>query len=254
MNREIRRSAPLLALFLILGFATSSVNAQTWKTYDPSLGSLPTSQGFNLVTDDVAAPSPYTSGNLLYQGPTTANAVQWWQSTTPAPIDFDTGESMEAILHVDSSNYYYPGPGQQKSGYYLAVYDHLGRNFTIGIDSAGITVNTDGIGTGGEGVARTPFDTTSGFHDYRLDIAGGVGTLSIDGAFFASTPVILPTIYNYYDFAAFGDGSYAGTSQTELFQFRYTVPVPEPEPTSLSLLAVGAGVLAIRRRRLALAT
>ena len=246
MNRQITLAAAFLATCAVLGFGASSANAQTWKTYNPSLGTLPTSQGFTLVTDDTAAPAPFVSGNLLYQGPTTTNAIQSWQSNTPAPIDFNAGASMEAILHVDSSNYYNPGPGQQKSGYYLALYDHSGRDFTIGIDSAGITVNTDGIGNAGQGVARKPFDTTSAFHDYRLDVAGGVGTLSIDGAFFASTPVNDSGFPNYYDLALFGDGSYSGTSQTELNLFRYTVPAPEP--TCLGLVAVGIGLL-LRRRR-----
>ena len=248
MNERRALAAALLAFFPLLGLATLSANAATWKTYDPAVGTLPTAQAFDFINDDTTAPAPSVVGGLLLQGPTTVAAVQWWQSTTSL-IDFDAGVTLEAQLRVITSNYFHPGPGQQKSGYYFAISDHIGRSFIIGIDSAGITVNTDGIGTGGQGVARTAFDTTSGFHDYRLDVASGVGTLTIDGLFFASTPVndtpslIYPTLND----ALFGDGSYSGTSQTELSLFRYTATVPEPG--TLSLVAFGVASLLITRRR-----
>ena len=105
--------------------------------------------------------------------------------STAHPGSFSNGFTMEADLKVISSTHLTP----TRFGYYLDAGDSSGREFSIGLSSSGIAVNTDGTGSDSQGIPLTPFDTTSGFHDYKLVVAGGIGSLYIDNSFIASTPV-----------------------------------------------------------------
>lgn len=243
----------LLGVGALQGIAVS--NAATWKTYDPSLGTLPQAQGFTLFDTGDAPSSPSVSGGILSQGPTSGlspGGYQYWYSDS-IPFDFTAGFTMEARLKVISSSYDPNGggaPDAQRAGYYLAAVDGLGRDFFIGIASGGIFINTDASGFIGNGVPLTSFDTTDAFHDYLFVVSGGAGKLYVDDSLFASTPIGAVGMSSPFDTALFGDGSHSGVSTTQLELFRYEPDaVSTPEPGTIGLLVGGLTIAALTCRR-----
>jgi len=200
--------------------------------YDASLGTLPDAQGFNFV-DTGGSPTPTVAGGILHQGLTSTPGLQYWVSTAH-PGNFLNGFTMEANLQVISSTHGNPS----RFGYYLDAGDSLGREFSMGFSSSGIAVNTDGTGSDTQGIPFTSFNTTNGFHDYKLVVSGGTGSLFIDSVFVASTPVnnTFPDTPNQ---VFFGDGSMNENSETNLKAFSYSFSAI-PEPGSLILIGIGA--------------
>ena len=149
-----------------------------------------------------------------------------------------------------SSNYVSIPHYAQQSGYYLWTVDSVGHSFTVGIDSDGIPINTDGNFSPDNGVPRTPFNTTDTFHMYRLVIDDGLGV--IDGTQFAPTPLGGTTGNDltdpfYWNSVNFRDGSGDGASETELRSFQFSNAVPKP--SSFLLFGFGVtGLLIIGRR------
>ena len=198
--------------------------------YQASQGTLPQAQGFNFV-DSGGSPTPSVSGGVLYQGLTSDVGLQYWYSTAYTG-SFSNGFTMEAVVDVVSSTQ----NTSTRFGYYLDAGDSLGREFSIGISSTGVAVNTDGTGSINEGIPLTPFNT-SGFHDYKLVVSGGIGSLYIDGNFINSTPVRNNDV-DTPNKVFFGDGTENGQSQTELKSFSYSFN-SVPEPGSMTLYCLG---------------
>ena len=250
------RSFTLLLTLLI--FSAVSLGNTTPETnliiYDPSLGTVPESQGFTRIETGPAIP-PTVGGGILHQFPVTGTNVQFWQVDN-VPLDFaSTSYVLEANLRVTSSNYIADIFNVQRSGYYLWAIDAVGRSFAIGVASNGITINTDGIFSIDNGVLFTPFNTTDSFHTYRLVIENGLGTLFIDGTLFASTPLegaVRPDALNR---VLFGDASGVGISETDLSLFRLAsvasaIPVvidikPRNFPNSINIGSNGSVPVAI---------
>lgn len=247
-----------VALTIICG-----VTCPAWATwvagYYPTQGTLPDQQGWT-VYDSGGSPAPTVSGGILHQGPT-AGGQAWYR--TDQPLDFSGGPGNAAVvelrLKVISSSYEdAPPPPSDPSrwlpGYHFTIGDSVQHYFGIGVSSAGLRVTQDNEFKDVTSTAFIPFITTDDFHIYRFTVAGGVGTLSVDGQDLASLSMgtLLHTDPN---FVAFGDGwSWGGTSQTELSYLRYGMgPFDDessaPEPASLLLWVTGGGLIWWRRRR-----
>jgi hypothetical protein len=241
----------VLGALAALAIITSESRAGLIYSYNASLGTLPQAQGWTLFQDNPNYPSPTVVGGSLHQFPYTPEAAQFWVQRS-VPLDFSTTSySYELNLHIISSNYVTNG-ASQRLGYYMYVSDQAGRNFFVGIASNGITINTDSNEAPNNGVPFTPFNTTDGFHVYRLTIGQGVGSLFIDGVLFASTPLGSNAFLGPNDInrVAFGDFSGVGVSESELRFANFSTPTTAaPEPTTLTSLVIGVGVLAGFARR-----
>src|ERR1035437_3330605 len=143
---------------------------------------IPDKQGdlLTFVLQDAAllTATPYKYGITPQEAATFNAAAQDFKNKMDA-ISGSANLKIIASTHSTSTRY----------GYYLDAGDSSGREFSIGFSSTGIAVNTDGTGSDSEGIPLTSFDPTNGYHDYRLVVSGGIGTLYIDSVFFASTPV-----------------------------------------------------------------
>jgi hypothetical protein len=210
-----------MVLAFVVGLSTSG-HAQTWTTYDPSLGTLPEAQGFTRM-DEGGSPNPTVTGGMLNQGPTSYFARQYWQSISEVPIDFANGFTLEATLKVLQSSY---EPDTciegQRAGYYLGVTDKDGRSFDVGMGCHGLFIGNDDR----EDVSTAPFaafDSTDAFHTYRLVVTDKGGTLYIDNKSVLSTPLGKPIASPVPNRVYFGDGSSRGWSWTQLSIFRYTL-------------------------------
>ncbi len=68
---------------------------------------------------------------------------------------------------------------------------------------------------------------TGSFHNYRLVVTAGVGTLYVDGQTIASKPVgSHVNCCGTENYVGFGDGTHIGSSTTELRLLRYAVCLP----------------------------
>lgn len=248
---NIYRFGPLSTVALALLFICTLPIPAAGNTviYNPALGTLPQEQGFTFGQDTPVSPAPSISGGILYQGLTSFSGEQWFEKND-VPFNFDDGFILEATLKVISSTYEpnAGGPGSQRSGYYMDATDELGRRLCIGIDSGGVTVNTDATAMMTNGITRVSFNTTDAFHHYRCVVDSGMETLFIDDILIGSTPVgaaLYPGIANR---VYFGDGTGAGNSETQLSLFTYTDAVPEP--TTMVLFGCGiAGMVGTKRRK-----
>lgn len=246
------RSITLVVLLLVsTATATSEGRADIIYSYNAGLGTLPTTQGWTLYQDSPNLPAPTVSAGILHQfpNPNPPQSQFWFQNSVP--LNFSTTSyTYELDLHIISSNYINFGSAQ-RSGYYMLAFDQIGRGFAVGIAGNGITINTDENFNPNNGVRFTPFNTTDGFHLYRLTIGQGVGSLFIDGTLFASTPLALAPGRDPGNFNGvyFGDGSGVGVSESELRSARFGI-LATPEPATLLVFGVGAvGLLAARLRR-----
>ena len=238
--------------------------AQSWTSYDPGLGTLPEAQGWTFVEND-GPPSPVVEDGVLKQGPTGSGCssnYEYWHRDD-APIDFDATVTLEVNLRVISSNLgdgsvcdgfgCSGGTPSRKPGYIIFMVDAGERHFALGFTSTGVLVET-GCCFCPEEATLLPFDTTDGFHLYRVVIESGVGSLYIDNQLFHTRPV---GITDYVpNTVLFGDATHLGSSQTELDYIRYTTdPVPDVPAVSdwglvtLTLLVLTAGTLVHARRR-----
>lgn len=234
---------PAVALAASLGTASSAQIV----SYDPALGTLPQAQGFTYVQAFTAAPQPVVAGGTLHQGPTAYDGLQYWPKSD-VPINYGNGFFVEATLKVTYSTYFPDPPNAQgqRFGWYLDVTDASGHEFTLGVASGGIAVNTDLFGSPTNGVPFTAFDTTDAFHTYRVVVAQGVGSVYIDNTLYGTTPIGAAIGTSFANRVFFGDGTREGDSQTELSGLRYG---PVPEPSTFLVLAIGAGLCRRLRSR-----
>lgn len=237
--------ATACAAFTMAGLQTANATA---VTYNPGLGTLPDAQGFTSV--GIASPVPIVSSGVLHQFPVLVDDSQNWYSKA-IPTNFTTGAyELTASLRVISSNYI-PNIGTgPRFGYYLWALDDNFHGFIVGITDSGVAFDTSIFFGTGNDFAVTPFNTTGGFHDYRVSIVGGKGSLFIDGNLI-DTLSLGPAIFGSQNGVAFGDVSGRGISETELAGFRFGTPAAVPEPGTLALLLAAGlgGARALLRRR-----
>lgn len=247
----IRLSLPWALCITCVLLLSKTAALATIVNYNPSLNTLPDTQGFSF-SDSGGSGTPTVSGGILNQGPTSFAGTQFWFRNDVA-FNFDTGFAIEVNIKIISSSYdpNAAGAGSQRSGWYMEGTDALGRRFIIGIDSNGVVVNTDATLMTSNGMQFRGFDMTNAFHDIRLVVSGGVGTLFVDSVARGSTAVGPVVDSSIADRVFFGDGSGGGNSQTQLSLFRYSDSSVIPEPGTASYVGLGivslVGVL-LRRK------
>lgn len=262
-----------LGLLAVVLAAGAPARAQSWTSYDPSLGTLPEAQGWTFFEND-GPPSPVVEDGVLKQGPTgsgcTSNYEYWYRSDVP--IDFGATVTLEASLRVISSSYAdgtacgdfgcSGGTPSWKPGYIIAINDADERVLKVGFTSTGVVVDP-GCCFCPEDAPVLPFDTTDGFHLYRIVIGSGVVSLFVDNQLLHT--VSLGTALNpgAANSVSFGDATHLGSSQTELSFLRYTTdPTAAGIPTisewgmiAMTLLMLTSGTVLLgrgRRSRLAM--
>lgn len=236
----------LFALFTAMWVAAAPGLAAV-VTYDPALGTVPQAQGWNYFEPIAPSPPATVGGGTLNQGPTSYSGLQYWMRNDE-PISFVTGLTLRGTVKVTSSSYdpNAAGPNSQRAGYYFEAADSLGRRFTLGIAGGGVILNTDAALSPTNGITFTPFDATDAFHEYRLIVAGEIGSLFIDNVLIGSTPAGPAVAPGFENRVYFGDGTDFGNSQTQLSYFSYNTAAV-PEPSALLLAGIASVVLAAAR-------
>jgi len=242
---NLQRKFPSAPVFFGVMFVLTSITGSSAAiaVYDPRLNTLPEAQGFTLSEGPPLSPPPSVSNGIFHQGPTSLGGEQFYHRNDVL-LNLTNGFTLEATLKVISSTYdpNAGGIGSQRSGWYMEGIDQFGRRFIVGIDSSGVTVNTDAKLLASNGFSVRPFDTAGNFHHYRLLVREGVGTLFIDGTSVGSTPVgdiVDPATSNR---VFFGDGTSAGSNEVELAFFRYT-DAALPDPPQLTIARESNAVL-----------
>jgi hypothetical protein len=77
-----------MAVLIMMGAPAGRAEAGIIYSYDASLGTLPTSQGWQL-TDSGGSPAPSIMVGALHQGPTSFSGRQYWSQSSVAR-DFTT--------------------------------------------------------------------------------------------------------------------------------------------------------------------
>jgi hypothetical protein len=229
-------------------------------TYKASKGTTPAQQGYNWIGAGAASPSLSVSNGILYQGLTAYRGVDYGERAD-VPFNFGVGFVMEATIKIISSTILTSAQNNgngQRAGYYFSATDSLGRMFNLGLADTGFFLTTD-QGTPTNGIPLTPFNTTSGFHNYKLQVSSGVGKLFIDSRLVGSTPIGTSNLpgfaINPPNTVWFGDGTYGGNSQIELATFTYLTgssavsAIAAPEPSTLLIAFFGMGGLLAHRRK-----
>ena len=220
--------------------------------YDASLNTLPDAQGWS-VFELGGNPTPTVSDGLLHQNAPAVNSVFSYFADTGV-IDFDTSSAivMDVDLRVTESGYHtFVSPNRFRTGYAFAVTDAKDRLFLVAIASGGVQMTSHSDWLLAYSTSFHSFDTTSAFHNYRLEIADGSAELYIDGSpvmtLGAGTAQSYPQPWT--NTARFGDVSLSAGSVTDLRSASFG---QVPEPTSLAIwsaIALGGLGLAYRRRR-----
>lgn len=223
MNSNRSNLLSTLGLAAALTAGTASVSSQMIYTYDPGLGTVPDAQGWTAYEGRLGAPAT-VAGGMLHTYPTQNDGVQSWLQQS-VPLDFTTNSyALEIELHILEANYIHNiANNNQRSGYYLDLFDATGHAVMVGLSSTNIVINTDDQLNNRQGLLSTPFDTASGFHTYRLLVGDGQISLFIDGSFFSSIPLgasgmAVPENYNK---VGFGDSTGLGSSSAEVRSVRF---------------------------------
>jgi hypothetical protein len=239
----------LLVCLLVLS-VSCIVRAENWAvSYDASLGTLPTDQGWQGYYEGDSSPAPYVSNGILHQGLTASYGTQTWSAISPVSIDMSgsTPFIAESCFRVLQSSFWQNGT-DWRNGFNVVINDQSGRCVQAGFSSSGVSLRGDQNNVMGEyGVQFVPFDTTSTTHTYRVVTSSNVGYLYADNALLATTPIGSP--YGGHNGVWFGDGTYAGNSQVDIQYVRFG-SVPEPSGILALLTGVGGlGGLMLRRRK-----
>lgn len=230
-NSERRPIAAVVTWLLTLSamLVASPATAQTWRVdYDPSLGTLPSGQGWTHFLSDPLPADGLTEANysvaagVLTQGPTGGiNADvgnRQWSERTVQPFDFDDDViEIRIRLRVVSSTLT-PPPGQSpRAGFGVSVADADGRLVILYFGSAGLFLYGSNQGTS----PLIDFDTTATFVDYQLRIDDKGAWVRADGEELAFIP------RNYYGVGAtpnrisFGDLTLIDQSHSELERYSF---------------------------------
>lgn len=218
----------------ILGFQTSVV-AQSWVTYDASLGTFPEAQCFQKTVDANPPPGPFpleiVGGDLhlstlgLPAGGVNGAAVYWQRNDVP--IDFSSGAVLEARVRIGSApdRSINPDTGWPRPGYAIAIFDAHGHMFWIGFGSGRIFLSNTSYGHyDSPNTVDIPFDTTDTHHTYRLTASSTGAALDIDGAQHLTLPGLGPVegAVGINGQVWFGDGTYWANSDSYTSSVRFT--------------------------------
>lgn len=189
-----------------IAFASTALAGEVIARYDAAAGFLPTEACW-VALGPGFSPSPTIVDDALHFGPTGYSTPSFFLNELPV-ISFADGASIEGSVKVEVSTYYENFP-YRRSGYCFALYDHTGAYALLGISDDRLLLQTQPQENWDDQTFL--FDTTSGFHVYRLEIVGTTATVLIDGIVVLSDSVGMTQNANR---AWFGDASTVGTSTT----------------------------------------
>jgi len=180
----IRRA--LISLLALFAFS-SQAQANYLFNYNAASGNYP--DNFTNLVYKAGGPGvayDSVSGGILYL------VQEGYHNHALANFDFSSYSNMyvlAASLYIVHSDYTAIN-GIQRSGHYFEAYDSTGHGFELGISSGGVTLNTDSVGAVGQGIPATAFNSTTGFHEYKVVARGGQASLYIDGKTYGSATFV----------------------------------------------------------------
>ncbi len=232
----VRPPAPRvgLAAAALIASLTAAAAAQPWVTFDAGLGTLPEAQCWTRQ-EQIDPPVPYASGiaagalqlsTLGFAATGAFGGGVWWENTQSL-INFDAPFALEARVRIVSSpdRSINTANGWPRPGYAIWIYDVTGRVFWIGLGSGEVFLSNSVFGQyGSANTVTTPFNTTDGYHDYRIErAAGGIGaTLKIDGIQRLTLPSLGPIQVAGSSQVGFGDPTFWANSESLTSWVRYT--------------------------------
>lgn len=171
-----------MSLFVFVAFTTwgslvtvSIANGFCVHEYDPSLGTLPSAQGWTHYSDALPESNYSLVSESLVQGLTAPNEnLQFYQSNS-CVFDFTSiPVALTANLKIISSTSVLASP---RTGWTMQVSDAAGRKVALWVAEDEVFL----LGLNTELAGPYPIVTTDGFHVYRLDVNSTGAHLSIDG-------------------------------------------------------------------------
>ncbi len=214
------RVGPCAAVVSLL-CASAALSQPYWFTYEPSLGTLPTDQCWQIYQTGSFA-TPVVAVGALFTGPTSTPGYQYWYKEFSQPLSFADGVSIEADLEIISSNFNSTSGGSgQRAGYYLSVSDGSGRYASVGIGDSTTYMTCVEPSPNGIFSPSVNFNAV-GRHTYRLDVTLAGASLYVDNVQLLTMP--LSTQTSTPNLAYFSDGSVYGTHQAKLYHLRTTAP------------------------------
>lgn len=219
-NRVRLGLAVMVGAGVLWGVGVANASIVWTGSYDPSLGTLPSDQGWTV--DSSGSPPPAVVGGVLHQGPT--GDYQYWERNDVV-TDFSTpaGLAVEFTLHIASSTSGEGGDGVSwRAGYMAYFADQEGRFVGLGITAAGVRVSNHGSWLYSASSPWISVDTTSQFNTYLLTADASGVALSINGIPIPAAS--LPSgstgvaIANRWWFA---DGTYAASNESDLQRLRW---------------------------------
>lgn len=165
---------PLAALVTLVA-AQASHAGLVLATYDASTGLLPPDVCWNQVNPN-QAPAPTLVKGAVLLGPTVSGTNCYFRRDLP-PMNFNDGGAVTASVKIDASTWYAVNP-YKRTGFSLHLSDETGRWAHLGIASDRILLHTSDVNWSD---FTYLFDSTGGFHTYRLEFQGNTVKAIIDG-------------------------------------------------------------------------
>jgi hypothetical protein len=219
---------------LLLCAVSEPAAAQSCASYDASLGTPPGEQGWNhSFTDPMTAE---VVGGVLHastlpfcnndgcDGTYSEQQYSFW--AVPSTLSFDDDPVFEARLRILSCEYIEnPCSGWARPGFAMAIESVEGRSFWVGLGSSTIFLaNDEYVPLSDPGVVEDAFDTTDGFHTYRLAISGSSAALLVDGderLSLSSVGGVHGSVHQVW----IGDGTSWANAEAEIEWFHVTASV-----------------------------
>lgn len=237
LSRSRLLPVPLAAVAAMSLISTASATVSTY-TYDPSLGTLPTSQGWSEAADPSATVN--LAGGILGLQSTTGGLQNWSLSTVS--FAYSDTVTINARLRINASNHY--EGAVRRAGYYLAINDNTGLPAWTAITDSGVFFHFDGENYSSFATIAL---ADSNFHDFKMVANASGYKLSIDGNLILNEPS-RAWASSGTSWIGFGDFSNAGISNVDLSSYRATVGAV-PEPSAMILFTAGLLGLYAKRRQ-----
>jgi hypothetical protein len=244
-----------LRLARLAGLLTAATclcaSAAATTLYDPSLGTLPTSQGWSPLLSSIDSSSTQSVSGGLYRLATAAGESDpsVWGRLSPTALDTAAGFNFDIDLRIvdeahDSPNragfsFILTGASPSHS---IEVAFWKDRVFAYAYDASDPDRFVHGV--------EALFDTASASHDYTLSVQNQQFSLSTAGQTLLSGSLVdyrnqgLP--YTLPSAIFFGDDTSRGSASIEVGAISLS---PVPEPAGWVLAGLGLAVITFRRQR-----